>query len=241
MFATIIAIISAAVTAVMGTLYFTKSGNSKKTEESSCALMEIKPVDGNTCTPSDQEKISALQQEVEKLKVINETQAEELLPISTERILAYLQKEKGWSAEVKDSDEDKDISFQIGDTNYRLRVASQPTVVISLGYDMENSGVDWDILHKAAFSTSQELMMVKFHIWEGKAYDMYIVSRNHSMHNLKLSLDRYLSLLGEAQRLLYHHYNDYSAPAQDSAKISNIEALKKYMMQSEGVSKEMVS
>ena len=240
MFSTIISIIAAAVALVA--LYFTMPGIRMSADDEKIPALQqeierIKVINESR----EKEKISTLQHEIEWLKVLKESQDEKLLPLSTGRVLDYLRNEKGWNTEFKDSDEVPHIAFQVGDTYYHLLVAGQPTVIISLGYNMENSKIDWGVLRKAAFSANQDLNMVTFKIWEGKAYSMYIESREHNMHNFKLSLDWFLSMLDEAQRLLYHYYNEYSNPKKDADGLSDTERLTNYMMQYDGLSKKMMS
>lgn len=184
---TIIAIISAVVAAIFTTLYLYRP-------EGRASLI----------------RIDAAQQEIGRLKATIDSVSERLLPVTPERILSYLTEEKRWKAVIDENDPDMDINFCQGDSNYRIHTLRLPQVILSKGYNMsDNNDIDWDALKQAAWMTTLDLVMVKFHIWEEqKAYDQYIVSHEWDMNDFEKSLDKDLDIIKEAEDILRSHYHE---------------------------------
>ena len=160
------------------------------------AVKDRKKAEGET--RACHEEAASLREEAEKSR-------KELEGVTPESLFRYLTEERGWQATYNSSD--GIIAFSIGDESYRLRVDRLPQMHLSKGYRLGEDDVDWDDLVVASLRTSDELIMVKFNVWRGQAYDMYVTSFESTMGGVRQFFDNYVSVIEDAEKALAKHYN----------------------------------
>lgn len=183
--------LAAAAALIFGTLYFSRGAHTS-----------------GGCTTDQLARMEGAQQEIGRLRASTETMENALAPVTAERALAFLRDEKGWESEIDTSDGEKTISFEMQGMRYTLHTSRLPQTIISKGYNMEGSGIDWDALNEAALRTTADLVMVKFNIWRDSGYELYIVSHDYNMANFRMSLERHLDILAHAEESLAGHYRN---------------------------------